>query len=62
MSPELQKSRVTFVKNIIRTTTLLERKTIEEGIALGKTYGELSKTLNLSLRVVRKWGQKVKKK
>ena len=49
-------------ENIMRTTTLLERKTIEEGIALGKTYGELSKTLNLSLRVVRKWGQKVKKK
>ena len=46
----------------MRATTLLERKAIETGVVLGKTYTELSETLNLSIRVVRKWGQKVKKK
>ena len=43
-------------------TTLLERKAIEIGVKEGKTYLTLSETLNLSIRVVRKWGQKVKKK
>ena len=43
-------------------TTLLERKAIEIGVKEGKTYLTLSETLNLSIGVVRKWGQKVKKK
>ena len=40
----------------------MARKAIETGLQLGKSYQTLSKELNLSLRVVRKWGQKVKKK
>ena len=44
------------------TTSLIARKAIEFGVKAGKSYTTLSEELNLSLRVVRKWGQKVKKK
>ena len=46
----------------MRLTTLLERKAIEKGVQEGKSYLVLSEELNLSKRIVRKWGQKVKKK
>jgi hypothetical protein len=45
----------------MRTTTLLERKEIEKGVKSGKSYQELSALLKLIIRLVRKWGQKVKK-
>ena len=44
------------------STSLMARKAIELGVKAGKSYATLSEELNLSLRVVRKWGQKVKKK
>ncbi len=43
-------------------TRLMALKAIETGVKAGKSYQTLSIELNLSLRVVRKWGQKVKKK
>lgn len=44
------------------TTTLMARKAIETGVKEGKSYQCLSEELSLSLRAVRKWGQKAKKK
>ena len=43
------------------TTTLMARKAIETGVKEGKSYQCLSEELSLSLRAVRKWGQKAKK-
>jgi hypothetical protein len=42
-------------------TTLQERKMIQEGLKSGKTYRIIAEELNLTIRVVRKWGQKIKK-
>ena len=44
------------------TTSLMARKAIALGVQAGKAYKMLSEELSLSLRVVRKWGQKAKKK
>jgi hypothetical protein len=42
-------------------TTLQERKMIQLGLKAGKTYRVISEELKLTIRVVRKWGQKIKK-
>jgi DNA-binding NarL/FixJ family response regulator len=61
VSPQLQKSRVIFAEKQISMTTLQERKKIQEGLKSGKTYRLIAEELNLTIRVVRKWGQKIKK-
>jgi hypothetical protein len=43
-------------------TTLFEKESIRSGLVAGKSYQQLSEELGLSKRVVRKWGQVLKKK
>ena len=45
----------------MKKTSLQERKAIEEGLSAGKSYAEIAASQSLTLRVVRKWGQMIKK-
>jgi hypothetical protein len=45
----------------MKKTSLQERKAIEAGLSQGKSYACIAQEESLSLRVVRKWGQLVKK-
>lgn len=46
---------------MMKKTSLQERKAIEEGLSQGKSYDCLAQEHSLTLRVVRKWGQIIKK-
>lgn len=46
----------------MKQTTLAEKTAISLGIKWGKSYSQLAEELQLTERVVRKWGQKAKKK
>ena len=46
----------------MKRTTLEEKLTISAGVNDGKSYKAIADELHLTERVVRKWGQKVKKK
>ena len=46
----------------MKRTSLKEKQAIAAGIKWGKDYAQIAEELELSERVVRKWGQKVKKK
>lgn len=48
-------------KRIMKKTILQDIKKIEEGLSSGKSYEQIAQDLSLSLRVVRKWGQLIKK-
>ncbi len=45
----------------MKKTSLEERKAIEKGLSEGKSYGCIAQEQSLTLRVVRKWGQVIKK-
>lgn len=45
----------------MKKTSLQDIKAIEEGLWACKTYGCIAEELSLTLRVVRKWGQIIKK-
>ena len=45
----------------MKKTILQDIKKIEEGLSSGKSYEQIAQDLSLSLRVVRKWGQLIKK-
>ncbi|MEZ5041303.1 MAG: hypothetical protein R2828_28325 [Saprospiraceae bacterium] len=42
-------------------TTLVQKEAIRSMLLAGKAYPEIAKTLSLSLRTTRKWGQVIKK-
>ncbi len=46
----------------MKKTSLQERKAIEDGLSQGKSYACIAEEQSLSLRVVRKWGQIIKKR
>jgi hypothetical protein len=46
----------------MKQTTLSEKLAIATGIKWGKSYAQLATELQLTERIVRKWGQKAKKK
>jgi DNA-binding NarL/FixJ family response regulator len=46
----------------MKQTSLLEKLAIAKGIKWGKSYAQIAQELQLTERVVRKWGQKAKKK
>ena len=46
----------------MKKTTLSEKKAIANGVKWGKSYAQIAIELGLKERVVRKWGQKAKKK
>ena len=60
---KVQKNRVKFavVKSLIMNTTLIQKKSILELVAAGKSSPEIAEILHLSVRVVRKWRQLGKK-
>jgi DNA-binding CsgD family transcriptional regulator len=45
----------------MKKTSLQERKAIEASLSAGKSYAEIAEEQSLTLRVVRKWGQIIKK-
>jgi DNA-binding transcriptional regulator YiaG len=45
----------------MKKTSLQSIHAIEEGLKAGKSYEDLAHELHLTLRVVRKWGQVIKK-
>ena len=45
----------------MKKTSLQDIQTIEHRLSEGKSYSEITEELSLSLRVVRKWGQIIKK-
>ena len=45
----------------MKKTSLQDRKAIEEGLKDGKSYALIANEQSMSLRVVRKWGQIIKK-
>jgi transposase len=45
----------------MQKTSLENKAAIELGLSEGKSYSEIAASLSLSLRVVRKWGQIIKK-
>jgi transposase len=45
----------------MKQTSLLEKLAIAKGIKWGKSYAQIAQELQLTERVVRKWGQKAKK-
>jgi predicted transcriptional regulator len=46
----------------MRQTSLSEKLAISTGVKWGKSYAQIAEELQLTERVVRKWGQKAKKK
>ena len=46
----------------MKRTSLSEKLAISTGIKWGKSYAQIAEELDLTERVVRKWGQKAKKK
>jgi transposase-like protein len=46
----------------MKRTSLSEKIAIASGVKWGKSYAQLAQELDLTERVVRKWGQKAKKK
>jgi hypothetical protein len=58
---ENQKSIPLEKINLMKKTSLQDRKAIEAGLKDGKSYALIANEQSLSLRVVRKWGQIIKK-